>query len=96
MRSTSRDVTGGWYKDHDYTLRVGPVAHADKGRRFGASIVLILHHGPTAATSGWPEVRGWPEHHFFGDTEGDALHAAGAAAKTWIDANDEARWSGVT
>ena len=88
-----RDVPGGWYKEHDYTIRVGAVDSAEADRRFWAEIVLILR-ADSSGGHDWPEVRGWPEEKFFGDTEGEAFAAADEAAKAWIDGQDDARWSG--
>ena len=88
-----RDVPGGWYKEHDYTIRVWAVDSAEADRRFWAEIVLILR-GDSAGGHDWPEVRGWPEERFFEDSEGAAFAAADEAAKAWIDGQDDARWSG--
>ena len=84
-----KDVRGGWYKEHDYTLRVGAVDPGGPGQPYWATIVLILRQGGTA-TPGWPEERGWPEGEFFGNSEGEAFHAADQAAKTWIEGQDDA------
>jgi hypothetical protein len=88
-----KDVSGGWYKEHDYTLRVGAVDPGGPGQPYWATIVLITRYS-SVAQSGWPEVRGWPGGEFFGDTEDEAFHAADRVAKAWIDSQDDARWSG--
>lgn len=64
------------------------------GLHHWAAIILILRQG-AATGSGWPEIRGWPEQQFYGETESAAFHLADGAAKAWIDVQDDARWSGV-
>ncbi len=44
MSPAARDVPGGWYRKHDYTIRVGTVrpGGARPGRRSWARAVLVL------------------------------------------------------
>lgn len=92
---THKEIGGGWHKEHDYTLQVGPLETQDaaEGRRYWAAITTVLRHAPDDKSRG-PETHGWPDQRFYGQTEGEALHAADVAVKLWIDGQDDARWSG--
>ena len=84
----SKIINGGWHKNHDVQIEVGPMEAMESGKRYWAKVVGVMRgvmREQTDTTPSWMDVVGWPGQERWGETEAEAIHNVYDAAKKWID-----------